>query len=270
MANNCGLDTWLTNSECIQIISDNPFRFSAQNATVIIPAMCHNPRIIQLNSVYYLFYVGLPEPRLISNCTNGKTLGPVPDELNINPCFIQFRTSIDLKNWSRFNLVYSLLHLPVCPTNPTPIIRDNVIDVVYRGYTIYSGQVGEYLFYARNISGYYRDTTKFFQPWINSSLEDPFIFSFGQLYWIVANNKFNSPEQVGTFGISSEMGNFAFSNFYGLFLEGLNITAVRRERPFVLILSENNGILYNAVRLFESNDQVYIQAFPISFQSVKS
>jgi hypothetical protein len=58
MVNNCSLAAWETNSRCVHATSpkpDGPFEFS----DVAVDVYCHNPQIVQYDSGFALFHIGL-------------------------------------------------------------------------------------------------------------------------------------------------------------------------------------------------------------------
>ena len=263
MSYGCGLDTWQTNSECIRATSSSPYENFTVEETVV-DSMCHNPSILKFNDTFYLFYIGMYEGSPYKNCTNGTTTGLVPDDLHINPCFIRYKTSTDMRKWSSAVFVYTVFHIPFCPTNPAPIVVNNSIELIYRAYTFSLGSrtFGEYLFRAVK----WKDTNHFWDPWIDKELEDPSMIFHLDRYWLFINNKFNNDTYVGSYGTSFDLQTWNFQPLYNLTMIGLEEKRLqRRERPFVLVLNSTNGVLYNSILEYGQKDHVYIQAFPIKF-----
>lgn len=259
MSYGCGLDTWQTNSECIHAVSSSPYE-NFTNITVVVDSMCHNPSIIKVNNTFFLFYIGMYEWNVYKNCSKGRTDGLVLDDIHINPCFIRYKTSLDMINWSRGYFVYTVLHIPFCPTNPAPFVVGDKIELLYRAYmySLSSGSFGEYIF---------RDTSYFWAPFIDTKLEDPSVVYNDGVWIMFANNKFNNDTYVGTYGISRNLTNWNFYPFYNLVMTGLeDVKIKRRERPFVLLLNTTHGVLYNSILEENQRDHVYIQSFPIRIE----
>lgn len=265
MSNHCGLDTWQTNSECVYGISDNPYTNFTTIQTVIEP-MCHNPSIHLFNSTYYLYYIGLPEKNTYNNCSNGITTGKVDDSIRINPCFINVIQSYNLIHWSNHTIIKTIIHIPFCPTNPTVFYTNNTYYLFYRAYSFSSFSsfsFGEYIFLSKGDNPYhFNDVNYFWNPIVSSQYEDPYIFSINNslnnLYYLFLNNKFNNATYIGGYLTSEKIDSWKedITTLYDL------TKYERRERPFIYIINNTDGVLYNAVKDRENNDKVYIISTP--------
>lgn len=259
MTYHCGLSTWQRNSECVHFVSVNPFTGFIL-AQIVVGPMCHNPTIIFDRDTYLLYYIGIPwgNPYTeYTNCANGTTIGD-GGSWTINPCFINVISSVDLINWSTPHNVKSIIHLPICPTNPAPFILNNgTRGLIYRGYSMIDWNFGEYLFIGNS---------SFNEPLFRIPLEDPRVFQKDKQYFITVSYKFVNESYIGAYTSTEDFINYTpFVPLYSLqidYIDGRFERVDRRERFSLLSLNSTHGVAYNAVKPF-GTDRTYIAAFPV-------
>ena len=81
----CTLDEWMTNSEVVTVRAPTPFSpFKTSTLSVALPPWAHNPKILQYEGLWLLFFIGNPTPHPPTpvNCTQGKRQYP---PLSVDP-----------------------------------------------------------------------------------------------------------------------------------------------------------------------------------------
>ena len=287
MGGGCGLESWKLNSEVVRATSSNPLGPYVVEETVL-PAMAHNPTVVQASDgQYYLYYIGaeVPEERQATDCEGGKTIalpGDASEQGSPWTCSINVVSSNSpLGPWSEpVRLTSARDRFPHCATNPAPVLdSDGSLRLYHRAYR-----------WLRR--GRYRDTGEWDSPapdrWLHlaegpapggpverftpttilpAAAEDPFVWQDGDGWHMLFNNKFNHREENGGYAYSDDgyqftRGNAAYNKELR-FTDGTVSRAARRERPQILWLEENRGVLFTGVRPSRDDDRVYTLATPI-------
>jgi len=273
--NGCGLSSWTTNSECVHAVAAGPLG-PFQVDSVVTPAFCHNPVIRRADDGTYLLYsIGAPvDPSaLVTNCQGGVTLETLPSTSNPSTCAIRVQSAPSLTGpWQAAITFTSSGSIPLCPTNPAPVIEgDASVALYFRAYQA-GGDAGvtELLFgtEAPAWSGPY--ALGALRPLFERQGEDPFVWrsSDGSLR-VLFNDKFTSPTEVGGLAIGGDSGGWSFSgDVYGLDIplqNGTTLHAARRERPSIAWTADGAGaVLYTGVVPSSDSDRSYVMATPLT------
>jgi hypothetical protein len=273
--NGCGLSSWTTNSECVHAVAATPLG-PFQVDSVVTPAFCHNPVIRRADDGTYLLYsIGAPvDPSmLVTNCQGGVTLATVPTTSNPSTCDIRVQSAPSLTGpWQAAMTFTSSGSIPLCPTNPAPVVEGGgAVALYFRAYQA-GGDAGvtELLFgtEAPAWSGPYAFGA--LRPLFERQGEDPFVWrsNDGSLRMLF-NDKFTSPTEVGGFAIRGDGGEWApAGNVYGLDIslqDGTTLHAARRERPSIAWTADGAGaVLYTGVVPTADSDRAYVMATPLT------
>ncbi len=272
-ANACGLSTWNTNSECVRAVADSPLG-PFQVEELRVPAFCHNPTVRRAaDGTFLLFYIGAPTPaaQLVTTCAAGHTVSDTGSGLVTSTCSINVISSPSvLGPWSAPVQLTNDGWIPLCPTNPAPVLAaDGSVDLYFRAYQIGDdGGTVERLFVA-SATTYAGPYAPVYEPLFMRPAEDPFVWkrTDGQGYRMLFNDKFTDPVNVGGQAVSPDGMSFAsVGSAYGLqvpLTDGTVQTVVRRERPQILWLDDKRGVLYNGVQPSSADDSSYLLAVPI-------
>jgi hypothetical protein len=273
-ANACGLSTWSPNSECVRAVSGSPLG-PFQVEELLVPAFCHNPTVRRAaDGTFLLFYIGAPTPaaQLVTTCTAGHTVSDTSSGLVTSVCSINVISSPSvLGPWSAPVQLTDDGWIPLCPTNPAPVLADDgSVELYFRGYQLGDdGGTVERLFVASatTYGGPYAPVS--YEPLFTRPAEDPFVWkrADGRGYRLLFDDKFTDPVNVGGQAASPDETSFApAGSAYGLevpLTDGTVQTVVRRERPQILWLNDEQGVLYNGVQPSSADDSSYVLAVPI-------
>ncbi len=274
-ANGCGLSSWTTNSECVHATAAGPLGpFQVQD--VVTPAFCHNPTIRRAtDGSYLLFSIGqtVDPSTLVTSCQDGRTLVAPPSALDPNVCTIRVQSAPSLSGpWQAPISLTNAGWIPLCPTNPSPVISDDGgVALFFRAYQAdVDGGTVERLFRtdAPSWQGPYAFGVE--SPLFERPGEDPFVWRSrdGSLRMLF-NDKFTEESDVGGLGIAADGGSWAPSgDVYGLdvpMADGTTLHVARRERPSVTWTPDGRGaVLYTGVVPSAANDWSYVLATPLT------
>ena len=285
MGSQCGLKSWDFNSEIVRATADHPLG-PYHMEEVVLPAMSHNPVIQKMaDGQYRLYYIGveLSKDMKIRDCEAGQTRHMTREQKDNSTswtCSINVRTASSLEGpWSEPELLTEGLRYPICATNPAPLLNpDQSVDLYYRAYRFlvtddksdksrYHPYPQEWMYLATpdaETGAYSRFTP---QPILQGQGEDAFVWRDDGGYHMVFNNKFNNKVEVGGYAFSADGKHFARGQaLYGnqiLFDDGQRETVRRRERPQIMWLDDNKGVLFQGVQANKESDQTYTLATPI-------
>lgn len=284
MKNNCGLNTWLRNSECVRVSSNSPLGpFSAEET--VMGAFCHNPTVKRLSDgTFLLYYIGKgdQEIALYDNCADGQTFGDAY-QLQQQACDINVRAAKSILGpWSTpHDVLQTGLKAGICPTNPSPVVEDDdSILMVYRNYDLgstivesisqLSGKTSEKIFTAKasRWNGDYDLISV--NKVLDQEAEDTFVWKDQRegLYHMIYNNKFDDWKNTGGHAVSYDAKFWTqqepiFSRDVK-YSDGTQSTVERRERPQIIWLNDEKGVLYSGVQSsWSTGDKIFTMASAI-------
>ena len=287
MGRACGLEAWDFNSEIVRATAEHPLGPYTVEETVI-PAMAHNPVVIKgSDGTYYLFYIGreLSADNQIKACESGKTI-TMTREQRKHPtewtCQINVRQAQSPEGpWgSATVLTRDRFNLPLCSTNPAPVMNDDgSVDLYYRAYRFlvtddksdksrYHPYPQEWLYKtsADSATGPFERFT--LDPILQGQGEDAFVWRDKVGTHMIFNNKFNDKVNMGGYAFSQDGGEMfrrgvPIYSEQVTYLDGSEVTVSRRERPQIMWLTEDKAVLFQGVRPERKSDWVYTLATPI-------
>lgn len=268
--NDCGLSSWEYNSKIVRASSESPLGPFEIEETVVT-AMSHNPTIRKTkDGSYYLFFIGEPktEEEIIEDCEKGITYETDISSFAPWCCKINVMKSNSVFGpWSEAEQLTNLLWYPICTTNPAPVIdEDGKMELFYRAYDLFDDS-NEYLYKTSAESVYASLDRGQRTKILAQEAEDAFVWKDVSGYYMIFNNKFKDDFNTG--GLAYSADGLSFQALDPLFSkeihfdDGTSLVAFRRERPQILWLTPDKGVLYTSVQESNETDKIYTTATPI-------
>jgi len=273
MDNHCGLNSWETNSACVQGTSTSavgPYDYK----TTLIKAFCHNPTIHKApDGTYVLYHIGDGTTTSeITNCTNGTT--PTSPGTGAGSGYMTLAYSSSPTG--PFTPLGSAIltgrsgQWDSMVTNPAAWIFPNgTVLLVYRGKSSNNTELLG-IASAPTWKGPYTRLSN--DPiFVCAGAEDPYVWEDTDgTFHILFNDKWESSTGVGGHAYSEDGLHWTFANTKAYtttvkWTNGTSSTMHRRERPQVFFDSNMNPtVLFNGVQPSSSDDHTFTLANPIT------
>lgn len=290
MTNQCGLESWQRNSECVRASSSEPMG-PYDIEEVVDTAFCHNPTVIKTPDNKFVMYTiddGNDHASELHDCDDGITNSKPDSTIQINTCFIRMRSADSVYGpWSSKKTISGLGWPGVCHTNPAPIVKpDGSVFMVYRAADIdpleqIQGKRPEEKIYVVKADKWNKDYKKFSDasvPIFSQEAEDAhgWYDQRDGMFHLIFNNKFNDPSRywMGGHAVSMDGAHWDYAGpIYNTDIEyqetGEDLVTkehYRRERPQFLWLNPEKAVMFNGVghdRTKVGQDKSFTSAVPI-------
>ena len=254
MVNNCGIASWLSNSEIVHATADSPTgAFKTQS--VIFPVWAHEPSVTRAPTGEFVMHFTGNNASGVLPVTGGKTCVCIDGSTSHATCVTGRNWSVPLLTWMSYALdPAGPWSTPVLIPSAQPLIDTNMDGVILSNGSFVGlwrdnsrkdpGPSLQHRVFAAN----WRDPSTYVEdaaPQLGNNTEDPTV-------WVDSRGHFHALVHYGVemlHGRSSNGVDWAFgagdARAYGhdiVLVNGSSIGAARRERPHVVI-DENGRIV---------------------------